>query len=51
MCLATQKADVAADGTGPEMRTSGPKSRPTGVQEWKEQGAQMCLRRVHDLPP
>ena len=25
--------DMAVEGTGPEMRTSGPKSTPTGDQE------------------
>ena len=33
--------DVAVEGTGAETRTSGPKSRPTGDQEWKEKGAQV----------
>ena len=39
--------DVAVEGTGTEMRTSGPNSRATGDQEWREQEAQMCLRCGH----
>ena len=42
--LNKEGGDVAAEGTGAEMRTSGPKSRPTG--EWKEQGPQVCSHRT-----
>ena len=34
--------DVAAEGTGAETRTSAPKTRPTGDQEWKEQRLSVC---------